>query len=366
LIFPPSSTAPPRRGFFREIALALIPLFERRELPLLANSERSGFRRTPATSEGPLSTHFRPSRKTPLLSALPRKKRNRSCVSVPRVQGGTCKLVCSASLKACVGGGGRSANALSMGVESTVARDGALWKILTFRGLHTRYSSLPCVECTRDKPFWIPSIRDRLSTWISRDPTSLPPLPGITMDHDDFDCFLSHNGRDKPAARGLAARLRDTGISVWLDEEQLRPGDEWQPGLQTGIRASKSIAVLIGEAGMGPWQDQEVQFALNLAVRDQRPVIPVLLPGVGDTWASPRTSPGASPFAPGSTCARTRTGTTVPHSTGWSGVSPGRSLDSRKTVKPPHCPLLLTATGPGIDSGCSCATCWWPSRPGPS
>ena len=107
------------------------------------------------------------------------------------------------------------------------------------------------------------------------------------MDHDEFDCFLSHNGRDKPAARALAARLRETGISVWLDEEQLRPGDEWQPGLETGIRASKSIAVLIGGKGMGPWQDQEVQFALTLAVRDQRPIIPVLLPGAGDTPSLP-------------------------------------------------------------------------------
>ena len=43
------------------------------------------------------------------------------------------------------------------------------------------------------------------------------------MDHDEFDCFLSHNSRDKPAARALAARLRDKGVSVWLDEEQLRP-----------------------------------------------------------------------------------------------------------------------------------------------
>jgi hypothetical protein len=105
---------------------------------------------------------------------------------------------------------------------------------------------------------------------------------GITMDHDEFDCFLSHNSGDKPAARALAARLRDRGVSVWLDEEQLRPGDEWQPGLQSGIRVSKSIAVLIGVEGMGPWQDQEVQFALTLAVRDGRPVIPVLLPGAPD------------------------------------------------------------------------------------
>jgi hypothetical protein len=102
---------------------------------------------------------------------------------------------------------------------------------------------------------------------------------GTMTGSTDFDCFLSHNSKDKPAARALAARLRSAGVSVWLDEDELPPGHEWQPRLESGIRAAKSIAVLVGGQGMGPWQDQEVQFALNLAVRDRRPVIPVVLPG---------------------------------------------------------------------------------------
>jgi hypothetical protein len=98
-------------------------------------------------------------------------------------------------------------------------------------------------------------------------------------DGDTYDCFLSHNSTDKPAARALAERLRRAGLSVWLDDEQLRPGVSWLPLLEAGIRASSSIAVLIGPHGLGPWQDQEVQAALSLAVQDRRPVIPVLLPG---------------------------------------------------------------------------------------
>lgn len=92
-----------------------------------------------------------------------------------------------------------------------------------------------------------------------------------------YDCFLSHNSKDKPAVRALAKRLADAGISVWLDEEQIRPGVPWQPQLEAGIRASRSVAVLVGSDGMGPWQDEEQQAVLVLAVRDRRPVIPVLL-----------------------------------------------------------------------------------------
>ncbi len=57
------------------------------------------------------------------------------------------------------------------------------------------------------------------------------------------------------------------------------PGVPWQQLLEEGIQHSKSIAVLIGKDGLGPWEDEEMQAALVLAVKDKRPVIPVLMPG---------------------------------------------------------------------------------------
>ena len=97
------------------------------------------------------------------------------------------------------------------------------------------------------------------------------------FDSGTFDCYLSHNSRDKPAVRALAKALRDRGISVWLDEEHLRPGIPWKPLLKSGIDASRSFAVLVGADGLGPWQDEEVRIVLTPAVKDGRPVIPVLL-----------------------------------------------------------------------------------------
>jgi hypothetical protein len=94
-----------------------------------------------------------------------------------------------------------------------------------------------------------------------------------------FDVFLSHNSKDKPAVRDLKQRLSDAGLHVWLDEDELRPGIPWQQLLEAGIRDSKSIAVLVGSDGLGPWEDEEMQAALVLGVKDRRPVIPVLLPG---------------------------------------------------------------------------------------
>jgi len=95
----------------------------------------------------------------------------------------------------------------------------------------------------------------------------------------DFDAFLSHHSADKPLIRELRRRLQAQDLRVWLDEDDLRPGQRWQDGLAAGIRASASVLVCIGASGIGPWEDEEQQAALDLAAHEQRPVIPVLLPG---------------------------------------------------------------------------------------
>lgn len=94
-----------------------------------------------------------------------------------------------------------------------------------------------------------------------------------------FDVFLSYNSQDKPAVRALAAALQARGLRAWLDEDELPPGLPHQPLLERAIREARSVAVCVGASGIGPWQNEEMQAALALAVRDGRPVIPTLLPG---------------------------------------------------------------------------------------
>src|SRR5438132_11036266 len=95
----------------------------------------------------------------------------------------------------------------------------------------------------------------------------------------EFDVFLSHNSNDKPAVRELKSLLAANEVRVWLDEDELQPGIPWQRLLEAGIKRSKSVAVLVGKDGLGPWEDEEMQAALVLAVKDKRSCIPVLLPG---------------------------------------------------------------------------------------
>jgi hypothetical protein len=93
----------------------------------------------------------------------------------------------------------------------------------------------------------------------------------------DFDVFLCHNWADKPAVIRLADRLKGAGILPWLDVWELRPGLPWQLLLEQQIASIRSAAVLVGAAGLGPWQQQEMYGFLRQFVSRSAPVIPVLL-----------------------------------------------------------------------------------------
>jgi len=61
----------------------------------------------------------------------------------------------------------------------------------------------------------------------------------------------------------------------------------WQASLQEAISDIKSVAVLIGREGLGPWQKLELETFLAHAIDRGVPIIPVLLPGAPDGTALP-------------------------------------------------------------------------------
>jgi len=95
-----------------------------------------------------------------------------------------------------------------------------------------------------------------------------------------FDAFLSYNSQDRPAVEELATRLKAEGLALYLAVWELLPGREFQPGLAAALNASKSCVVFLGPNGLGPWQKQELQVAIDKRACDETyHVIPVLLPG---------------------------------------------------------------------------------------
>jgi hypothetical protein len=92
-----------------------------------------------------------------------------------------------------------------------------------------------------------------------------------------FDVFMCHNSEDKPAVREICQKLVKEGIKPWLDIEQIPPGTSWQTELGEQINSIKSTAVFVGNSGIGPWQNEEIQAFLSQFIERKCPVIPTIL-----------------------------------------------------------------------------------------
>lgn len=95
-----------------------------------------------------------------------------------------------------------------------------------------------------------------------------------------FDVFLSHSSADKPWVRKLKAALEARGLTVWLDEEQIAPGDLLVDAMETGIESAHTVVIVVSpEAVASGWVKEEYSRALALSVDKghELRLIPVLL-----------------------------------------------------------------------------------------
>jgi len=73
----------------------------------------------------------------------------------------------------------------------------------------------------------------------------------------EADVFFSYNRKDQDAVRRVAEELRRQGLKVWMDEEDLRLGQSWQPRVEEALQEVHAAAILLGPSGFGDWQNKE-------------------------------------------------------------------------------------------------------------
>jgi broad specificity phosphatase PhoE len=102
------------------------------------------------------------------------------------------------------------------------------------------------------------------------------------MGEADFDVFLSYSSSDEAWVRRLKAALEVRGLSVWLDREQIRPGDRFVEALEHGIDSSHSVVLVVSsQAQASGWVREEHDRAIRLSNDRGRQLrlVPVLLGG---------------------------------------------------------------------------------------
>jgi hypothetical protein len=94
-----------------------------------------------------------------------------------------------------------------------------------------------------------------------------------------FDVFLSHNSQDQPVVRELKRALEAEGLSCLPDMDDPASGETSSPSPTNGGHDAALIAVCIGPAGTGSWENEDMQDFLAQAVEQKKRIVPVLLPG---------------------------------------------------------------------------------------
>jgi hypothetical protein len=103
-----------------------------------------------------------------------------------------------------------------------------------------------------------------------------------TKRQERYHAFLSHHGDDKPLVKQLGEELVKRGLSCWLDEWNLVPGNPWLEAIEAALGQCDTCVVFFGPKGLGPWHNEEMRLALVRRVSSPElklRVLPVILPG---------------------------------------------------------------------------------------
>src|SRR5262245_38461960 len=94
--------------------------------------------------------------------------------------------------------------------------------------------------------------------------------------------FLSYNSQDLRLMQSLeqALRRKDLDARIFFAPKNLRAGGLWLPELAREIAEATAFILLVGEKGIGAWQQMEYYEALDRRVKQHDfPVVLVLLDG---------------------------------------------------------------------------------------
>ena len=94
----------------------------------------------------------------------------------------------------------------------------------------------------------------------------------------EYSTFISHSTLDDAFVHQLAKDLERHGIETWVDEAEIRPGDDFVSRIEEGLRkATHVIIVLSPRSVISSWVKEETHAAQLRAIRGEARLIPLLL-----------------------------------------------------------------------------------------
>lgn len=100
---------------------------------------------------------------------------------------------------------------------------------------------------------------------------------GDVLGGQTWDVFISHASEDKPTvARPLRDALTALGVTVWLDEAQMRIGHSLRRKIDEGIRASRFGVVVLSDSFFAKgWTNHELDGLVTRTVAGEQSLLPI-------------------------------------------------------------------------------------------
>lgn len=101
--------------------------------------------------------------------------------------------------------------------------------------------------------------------------------PGDLLGGQTWDVFISHASEDKASvARPLRDALAALGVTVWLDDAQMRIGHSLRRKIDDGIRSSRFGVVILSEPFFGKgWTNHELDGLVTRTVAGEQSLLPI-------------------------------------------------------------------------------------------
>ena len=154
-----------------------------------------------------------------------------------------------------------------------VPRDGTWYVTIDVVGLRNGTRSSVAVEPPRVP---LPRASQARPNSLQGIRHELPPNPEIDLDQT-WDVFISHASEDKASvARPLADALRAVGVTVWLDESELRIGDSLRRKIDRGLARSRFGVVIFSRSFFARgWPQYELDGIVTRSVSGEQTILPI-------------------------------------------------------------------------------------------
>jgi hypothetical protein len=160
-------------------------------------------------------------------------------------------------------------------------------KSLAFKGLRKKDDRTTSVSPREPKGKKAEASRVEKSSLTQTEPkpkvdvnVEIKQTDSVQQKQFQWDIFISYSRADADAASRIGAALKERDVRVWIDTEQISPGDLFVSKMEDGLEQSSSVAILISPSSTASkWVEEEYSRAISLAKRVVNPVrvIPVLI-----------------------------------------------------------------------------------------